>query len=97
MQQLRTADVQALPLEMPSQIEIDLEVMTEPDSVIRASDLPIPENATLLTDSEELVARIELPRVMEEVAVAGVEGEEGLEEGEEGQVEAADTEEAAEE
>ncbi|MCH8989953.1 MAG: 50S ribosomal protein L25 [Chloroflexi bacterium] len=97
MQQLRTADVQALPLEMPSQIEIDLEVMTEPDSVIRASDLNIPDTATLLTDSEELVARIELPRVMEEVAVAGVEGEEGLGEGEEGQAEAADTEEAAEE
>ena len=92
MQQLRTADVQALPLEMPSQIEIDLEVMAEPDSVIRASDLPIPENATLLTDSEELVARIELPRVAEEAAIGGVEG---LAEGAGAQ--ATDTEETTEE
>lgn len=72
MQQLRTVDVQALPLEMPSQIEIDLAIMEEPDSVIRASDLSIPGNATLLTDSEELVARIELPRVAEEPAFEGV-------------------------
>ena len=97
MQQLRTADVQALPLEMPAQIEVDVAVMEEPDSVIRASDLIIPDNATLLTDSEELVARIELPRVMEEVLVEGEVGEEGLEEGEEGEVEAAESEEAAEE
>ena len=92
MQQLRTVDVQALPLEMPSQIEIDLAIMEEPDSVIRASDLSIPGNATLLTDSEELVARIELPRVAEEAAFEGVGG---LEEG--ADAEATGTEETAEE
>ena len=79
MHQLRTVDIQALPLEMPSEIELDISVMEEPDSVIRVSDLPIPENATLLSDVEELVVRIELPRVEVEVEV-----EEGLEEGEEG-------------
>jgi len=77
MHQLRTVDIQALPLEMPSEIELDISVMEEPDSVIRVSDLPIPENATLLSDVEDLVVRIELPRVEVEV-------EEGLEEGEEG-------------
>ena len=84
MHQLRTVDVQALPLEMPNQIELDISVMEEPDSVLRVSDLPIPETATLLSDLEELVVRIELPRVAEEVVVAGVEGEEG-EEGQEGE------------
>jgi len=79
MHQLRTVDIQALPLEMPSAIELDISVMEEPDSVIRVSDLLIPENATLLSDVEELVVRIELPRVEVEVEV-----EEGLEEGEEG-------------
>jgi len=64
---------------MPSEIELDISVMEEPDSVIRVSDLLIPENATLLSDVEELVVRIELPRVEVEVEV-----EEGLEEGEEG-------------
>ena len=79
MHQLRTVDIQALPLEMPSEIELDISVMEEPDSVIRVSDLLIPENATLLSDVEDLVVRIELPRVEVEVEV-----EEGLEEGEEG-------------
>ena len=79
MHQLRTVEIQALPLEMPSEIELDISVMEEPDSVIRVSDLPIPENATLLSDVEDLVVRIELPRVEVEVQV-----EEGLEEGEEG-------------
>lgn len=87
MQQLRTLDVQALPLEMPSQIEIDLEIMEEADSTIRVSDLQIPETATVLTDSEELVARIELPRVAEEVAI-GDEG--GLVEGAEPEGETAE-------
>ena len=82
MQQLRTVDVQALPLEMPGQIEVDISVMEEPDSVIRVSDLPIPGKATLLTDPEDLVVRIELPRVAGEFV--GGEGAAGAEEGEAG-------------
>ena len=79
MHQLRTVDIQALPLEMPSQIEVDISVMEEADSVIRVSDLPVPESSTILSDLEELVVRIELPRVAEEVAFAGEEGLEGEE------------------
>jgi large subunit ribosomal protein L25 len=77
MHQLRTVDVQALPLEMPNQIEVDLATMENADSVIRASDLPIPSSATLLTDAEELVVRIELPRVAEEFTAAEGGAEEG--------------------
>ena len=79
MQTLRFLDVQALPLEMPSQIDIDLETLTEPDGVIRAGDIELPANITRLTDADELIARIELPRVevVEEVEEAEeVEGEE---------------------
>ena len=90
MQQLRAVDIQALPLEMPALIEVDITVMEEADDVIRVSDLDIPGNATLLSDPEELVVRIELPRVVEEV-----EGIEGLEEGETG--EGGETAETAEE
>ena len=88
IQQLRTIDVQALPLEMPSQIEIDLAIMSESDSVLRVADLSLPGNATVLTDSEELVARIELPRVAEEISVGEDLGE---------RAETTDTEEASEE
>ena len=76
MHQLRTVDIQALPLEMPSQIEVDISVMEESDSVIRVSDLPVPESSTILSDLEELVVRIELPRVAEEIALEGGEGTE---------------------
>jgi large subunit ribosomal protein L25 len=80
MHQLRTVDVQALPLEMPNQIEVDLATMENADSVIRASDLPIPSSATLLTDAEELVVRIELPRVAEEFTAAEEGGDAPAEE-----------------
>ncbi len=69
VQQLRTISVEALPLDMPQDIQIDLSVLTEPDGVIRAGDIPMPANATLLTDADEVIARIEAARV-EEVRVA---------------------------
>jgi large subunit ribosomal protein L25 len=67
MQQLRTIDVQALPMEMPAQAEIDLTTLTEPDSVIRVGDIVLSDTVTVLTDPEEVVARIELPRTAEEL------------------------------
>jgi len=82
MQQLRFMDVQALPLEMPAQIDIDLETLTEPDGVIRAGDVELPANVTRLTDADELIARIELPRVEVVGEAAEVEGVEGEEPGE---------------
>ena len=75
--QLRQLDIQALPLEMPSQLEVDLGILTEPDSVVRVGDISFPDNVTVLSDPEQVVVRIELPRVeVEEEAVA----EEGAEE-----------------
>ena len=75
--QLRQLDVQALPLEMPGQIEIDRSVLTEADGVIRVSDINLGSNVTVLTDTEELVIRIELPRA--EVEFEPAEGEEAAE------------------
>ncbi len=72
--QLRTLDVEALPLEMPSQLEIDLSTLTEPDGVIRAGDIELPANVTRLTDVDYVIVRIELPRV--EVEVEAEQGEE---------------------
>jgi len=76
--QLRSLDVEALPLEMPNQIEFDLSVLTEPDGVVRAGDLELPANVTRLSDIDELIVRIELPRV--EVEAAAGEEEVGAEE-----------------
>jgi hypothetical protein len=59
---------------MPSQVEIDLALLTEPDSVIRAGDISLPGNVTVLTDLEVLVVRIELPRVEVEGERVDAEG-----------------------
>ena len=85
MQQLHDVDVEALPLEMPGQIEVDLAVLTEAVGVIRAGDLDLAANVNLLTDPDEVVVRIEAVRVVEELVaedeaeVAGAEAEEGSE------------------
>ena len=70
-QLLLSVEVSALPLDMPSQAEADLTSMTAVDSVLRASDIVLPAGATLLTDPEEMVARIDVPR-----GAIGVEVEE---------------------
>tara|TARA_B100000315_G_scaffold131269_1_gene120814 strand:- start:814 stop:1473 length:660 start_codon:yes stop_codon:yes gene_type:complete len=71
MHQLHQLEVEALPLEMPSQIEVDLALLTEPDGVVRAGEMNLPSNVTVLTDPDTVVVRIELPRVAaEEEAVA---------------------------
>ena len=61
-QQLFDVQVSALPLEMPGQIEVDLSVLTDPNSDIRAGGINLPSSVALLTDPEELVARVEVPR-----------------------------------
>jgi len=76
MQQLRTVDVEALPLEMPAQVEIDLAVLTEAAGVIRAGDLAFAANVNLLTDPDEVVVRIEAARVEVDVVSEGAEVEE---------------------
>ena len=62
IQQLQSVEVSALPLDMPAQIEVDLSVMVDPNSVIRAGDLALAPGVTLLTDTEEIVSRIDVPR-----------------------------------
>jgi len=71
MQQLRTLDVQALPLEMPGEIAINLEDLVDPNGTIRVSDIQLPDNITVLTDPETTIIRIEVARSGE-----AVEGEE---------------------
>ncbi len=72
-QQLFDVQVSALPLEMPGQIEVDIAVMVEANSDIRAGSIDLPASVTLLTDPEELVARVEVPRgaIGEEAEDAG--------------------------
>ncbi len=85
VQQLREVSIEALPLEMPNELEADLSVLTEVDSVFRTGDFQLAAGVTLVSDPEEVVARIDLPRAGDEERVSAgemaAEEEEDSEEG----------------
>jgi large subunit ribosomal protein L25 len=88
-QPLREVTVEALPLEMPEHIDLDVSGM-DIGATLRISDLTAPEGSTLLDDPEMVVATVTAPTKVvepepteEELAAMEAEGEEG-EEGEEG-------------
>src|SRR5215475_620001 len=89
-QPLREVTVEALPLEVPEHLELDVSGM-EIGGTLRISDLTAPESATLLDDPEMVVATVTAPTKVvepepteEELAAMEAEGEEG-EEGAEGE------------
>ena len=61
-QVLYTVDVEALPMEIPNEIVIDLAELVDANSVVRAADLPLPPNVTLVTDPEAIVVRVDAGR-----------------------------------
>jgi large subunit ribosomal protein L25 len=86
--------VEALPLEIPERLEVDVSGMAIGDS-LRLSELVVPDGVTLLDDLEETVlATVTLPSREEPEPVEGEEGEEGAEPAAE--AEAAEPEAAAE-
>ena len=95
-QPLREVSVEALPLEVPEHIELDVSGM-EIGGTIRIEELAAPDGVTILGDPEMVVATITAPTkevvpepTEEELAALEAEGEEGAE------GEAAEGEEAAE-
>jgi len=91
-QPLREVTVEALPLEMPEHIDLDVSTM-DIGATLRISDLTAPEGATLLDDPEMVVATVTAPtKVVEpeptEEELAALEAEAVLAEGEAGESEA---------
>jgi len=71
--------VEALPTEVPSFLEIDVSPLTEINQALHVSDLDLPDGVTLLTDIEQVVAKVAPPAVE---PVEEAPEEEALEEGE---------------
>jgi large subunit ribosomal protein L25 len=69
--------VRALPDHLPQSIHYSIESLATFDDAIHVRDLVIPADATLLTDPDEVVAKVLAPRVEEEPTpvAEGVEGE----------------------
>jgi large subunit ribosomal protein L25 len=87
----REINIEALPMEIPDHLELDVSGMGIGDT-LRLADLPVQEGVTYLDDAEETVlASVQVPAVIVEPEPE----EEELEEGEEG-AELAEGEEAPE-
>ena len=89
LQPLTTLLVEALPMNIPASIEADVSGLDDFEKSIVVSDIAVAGNVTVLTDSDEFVARVSPPRV-EVDDFAATDDEEGVDE-------AAGGEEAAEE
>ena len=66
IQELRSVDIEALPNDLISEIEVDLSLIQEISDQITVEQLALPEGVTVLTDLDALVVRIQLVHEEEE-------------------------------
>jgi large subunit ribosomal protein L25 len=93
VQVLEEVEVEALPANLPSHIDIDVAVLEELEASLSVADITVPDKVKILTDEHEMVCKIEPPRSEEEMAELDAEmGEEVTPEGEETEAEAQTTE-----
>jgi large subunit ribosomal protein L25 len=71
--------VRGLPDHLPQRIELPVDSLADFDAVIRVRDLAVPSDVTLLTDLDEVAAKVLPPRIEIEEAPAVEEAEEGEE------------------
>ena len=77
---LDEVDVEALPQDLPSEIEVDISNLTEIDQGIAIKDLPVDHSkVTVEQDPEELVVKIEHAEMAEEEVKEEVPIEEAIE------------------
>jgi len=76
--------VEALPAQVPDQIEVDVSSLDIGD-LLHLSDLTPPEGVVFLDDPETLLVSVTLPSLVVEEVEEEVEGEEGEEEAAEGE------------
>ena len=86
LQPLQNILVEALPMDVPASIEVDVSDLDDFEKGIYVRDVSVDPNVTIVTDSEEMIARVSPPRVEGEVE----EAEEAAEEGEEAEAPAAE-------
>lgn len=70
---LHELEISVLPKNIPHQIDVNIEGLTDLDSHIKAGDLKLPEGATLITSPDEIVASISVAKEEEESAPLDLE------------------------
>ena len=73
MHQMDSVKVKALPDHLPQSIEYSIESLVDFDVVIKVSDLTIPGDVTLITDPDEVVAKVLASRLQAEEAALEAE------------------------
>jgi len=74
-----TVRIRALPDHLPQSIEYSVDSLVDFDAAVHVRDLIIPDDATLLTDPDEIIAKVQAPRIEVEEEPVVEEGEEGAE------------------
>jgi large subunit ribosomal protein L25 len=64
---IESVRIRALPDHLPQSIEYSIDGLVDFEAVVKVSDLVIPEDVTLLTDAEEVVAKVLASRLQTEV------------------------------
>jgi large subunit ribosomal protein L25 len=83
VQGLNTIQVECLPGDLISSVEVDVSHLAELHASVNVSDLSLPATITVLSDPDSFLARVEPPRKIEELEeVEEVEEEGEFEEGE---------------
>ena len=72
---LSEVEVEALPMDLPNQLEADISGLGEVGDHIRVGELTMPENVELITDPEETIATVVAETVEEEPEAEEAEGE----------------------
>ncbi len=89
VQAIHAIEVECLPLDLPQYVEVDISGLDDFEKSILVSSINLGDSVTILTRPEELIARVNAPRVVEEevaaptaeAAAATAEGEEAPAEG----------------
>ena len=82
---IESVRIRALPDHLPQSIEYSVDSLTDFDTTIHVRDLEIPSDVTLLTDGDDIIAKVQAPRVEEVVEVPAEIGEGAPEAGEGGE------------
>ncbi len=94
LQNVQSLLIEALPMDMPAELQADISGLVDFDASIQVSDVSVPDNVTVLNDPDDTIARVVPPRL--EVETFDEEGEEGEGEEAEGEEGEGDAEEESE-
>ena len=81
LQPLQSVVVESLPLDVPGSFVVDIGGLDDFEKAVYVRDIAVPARVTILTDPDDMLARIGAPRIEAEDVV--LEEDEELEEGEE--------------